>query len=266
MVDKAKDQTKEELEASTVAADEEDAELAKKIANLAIEPAVSPVMVPLTSADVKIWNDFMEYRKNRRNWDTWRQEEWGKHHPPHIHELFKDWPILETHRLRLRLIRQSDAENAFRVLSNTTTMKFYGSPPHKTIEQTQKDYIDLMIGRFKYRDAASFVVTFKDKDDYIGHVNASQFDREFKFVELAYIIDPEHWGKGIATEAVGRVVEFLVHDMKIHKIRAGLFSKNLGSKRVLEKLGFQQEGYCKDNAIIDGEYVDEYLMALIGDN
>jgi RimJ/RimL family protein N-acetyltransferase len=87
----------------------------------------------------------------------------------------------------------------------------------------------------------------------------------FKFVEIAYIIDPEHWGKGIATEAVGRVAEFLQKEVKIHKIRASLYSKNIASKRVLEKLGFIQEGYLRDNVIIDGEFVDEYLMALISE-
>lgn len=264
--DKAKEETKQETggQEATSTVNEEAVELTKNIVSLSIEPGDPPLMVPVTSDQVKIWNDFIEYRNNRKSWDTWREKEWKKHHPTYIHELFTNWPILESSRLRLRLVRQSDTENAFRILSNASIMKYYGTPAHKDIEQTRKNYIEMMIGRFGYRDAASFVVTYKDNDDYIGHVTASQFDRDFKFADLAYIIDPEHWGKGIATEAVGRVVEFLIQDLKIHKIRAGLYSENIGSKRVLEKLGFKQEGYCKDNAIIDGEYVDEYLMAFIG--
>ena len=123
-----------------------------------------------------------------------------------------------------------------------------------------------MIGRHSFRDAASFVITVKaadDDDKYIGHINAVQFDRAFKFAELAYIINPEYWGKGYGTEAVGRVVQFLVEEMKIHKIRAGFFAKNVASNRVLEKVGFKQEGYLRDNVLIDGEFEDEYLMALI---
>ena len=120
-----------------------------------------------------------------------------------------------------------------------------------------------MLSRFKHRDAVSFVVTLKDEDKYIGHITAMQFDRVFKFAELAYIIDKEYWGRGIATEAVTKVVDFLVNTMKIHKIRAGFFAKNIASKKVLQKAGFKQEGYLRDNAFLDGEFEDEYLMAFV---
>lgn len=246
--------------------DQDAAELLQKIANLSLEPDSSPVLVPFTAADIELWKEFAEYKKNRKEWDAWREDDWKKHHPPHISELFNDWPVLETPRLRLRPLRASDAEDAFRVLSNPTAMKYYGTLPHKNLEYTQKQFVDVMVSRFKFRDAVSFVVTLKDDDKYIGHVSAMQFDRVFKFVELAYIIDPEHWGKGIGTEAVQHIVEFLIHKMKIHKIRAAFFSKNLGSKRVLEKVGFKQEGYLRDNVLIDGEFEDEYLMALVASN
>jgi [ribosomal protein S5]-alanine N-acetyltransferase len=244
--------------------DQAEVELSQRIEKLLLHPDSSPVLVPFTAADIDIWKEFQEYKKNRKEWEVWRENDWKKNHPPHIHELFSnDWPILETSRLRLRLLRESDAEDAFRVLSNAKSMKYYGTPPHKDLEYTQKQYIDIMISRFKFRDAVPFVVTYKNDDKYIGHVNAIQFDRAFKFVELAYIIDSEHCGKGIATEVVGRVVEFLIDTMKIHKIRAGFFAKNIASKRVLEKVGFKQEGYLRENVIIDGEFEDEYIMARV---
>ena len=242
---------------------EEESELSQKLSNLTLQPDSPPVQVPVTTADVEIWKDFLEYRNNRKEWDAWRENDWKEHHPPHIHELFNNWPTLETSRLQLRPLRLSDADDAFRVLSNATAMKYYGTPPHKNLEFTQKQFIDIMLSRFKHRDAVLFVVTLKEEDKYIGHVTAMQFDRFFKFVDLAYIIDREYWGRGIATEAVTQVVNFLVNTMKIHKIRAGFFAKNIASKRVLQKAGFKQEGYLRDNAFLDGVFEDEYLMALL---
>jgi [ribosomal protein S5]-alanine N-acetyltransferase len=248
----------------TTKSDEDEVDLSQRIEKLRLQPHSPPVLVPFTAADVEVWKEFQEYRKNRKQWEEWRLSDWKENQPPHIHELFSnDWPILETSRLRLRLLRESDAEDAFRVLSNAQSMKYYGTPPHKDLEYTQKQYIDIMISRFKLRDAIPFVVTCKDDDKFIGHINAIQFDRKFNFVELAYIIDPENCGKGIGTEAVGRVVEFLIDTVKIHKIRAGFFAKNIASKRVLEKVGFVQEGYLRENVIIDGEFEDEYLMARV---
>lgn len=244
----------------------QDESLLAKIASLSLEPGSDPVLVPFTAKDVELWRDFEEYRGHRKGWDEWREEEWKKNHPLHIHELFSTgFPVLETPRLRLRLLRPSDAEDIFKVLSNPVAVKYYGQQPHKDIAHTQKQYIDLMIGRHRVRDSASFVITLKERDDdkYIGHVNALSFDRMFKFSEISYILNPEYWGKGYGTEAVGKVVAFLVEEMKIHKVRAGFFAKNVASKRVLEKVGFKQEGYLRDNVLIDGEFEDEYVMAFI---
>jgi len=249
--------------------DAEEAVLSERIANLSLESESGPVLVPFTSADVELWKDFCQFRRNRRTWDAYRQEEWKKHHPPHIHELFKNWPILETPRLRLRLLREEDAEAVFRVTSDEKSMKYYGTVPHKDLEYTKKNFVEIFVSRFKLRDAACFVVTLKNEnsttvpDEYIGHINIFGFDRPFNFAEIAYILDPAYWGKGIATEAVGRVVEFLMKDMKIHKIRAGCYAENVSSRRVLERCGFKQEGCLRDNVMIDGKYVDEYLWAII---
>jgi ribosomal-protein-alanine N-acetyltransferase len=243
--------------------EDEDAEILQKIADLSLDPDAEPVLVPFTAADVKIWKEFIAYKQKIKSWDTWREADWSKYHPEHIQGIFKTSPILETPRLRLRLLCDSDSEGVFRVLSNETTMKYYGTAPHKDIEYTRKQYVDLMISRYKYRDAISFVITFKDDDEYIGHVNANSFDRGFRFVEIAYVVDPIHQRKGIGTEAVGRVVRFLQEEVKIHKIRAGIYVKNLASKKLLEKLGFKEEGYLRDNESVDGKYMDEFAMALI---
>ena len=259
--------TTEETTETTVSSKPEG--LLSKISNLSIEPNAGPVLVPFTATDVELWRDFEEYKKNRKEWDTWREEDWKTHHPAHIQELFgKGWPTLETPRLRLRLLRADDAEDVFTVLSNPMAVKYYGHQPHKDLAHTRKQYVDIMIGRHKLRDAASFVLTLKEAGDdkYIGHINAVQFDRAFKFAEIAYIIKPDYWGRGYGTEAVERVVKFLMEDLKIHKVRAAFFASNVASKRVLEKVGFKQEGYLRDNVLIDGEFEDECVMAFIASN
>jgi [ribosomal protein S5]-alanine N-acetyltransferase len=246
--------------------DQDSGEILLKLANLSLDPTSPPVHVPFTAADLQLWKEFKEYKNNRQEWEVWRRDDWKKNHPPHISKLFDDFPVLETPRLRLRLLQQTDVEDVFRVCSDEATMKYYGARPHETINYTQKQYIDVTLSRFRLRDAIPLVITLKDDDKYIGHVSALQFDKVFKFVEICYILDREHWGKGIMSEAVKYVVDFIINKVKIHKIRAACFAKNIASKRVLEKVGFKQEGYLRDNVIIDGEYEDEYVMAFIASN
>jgi [ribosomal protein S5]-alanine N-acetyltransferase len=240
-------------------------DLERKFENVTIDPN-EPFTIEFSSSDVELWKQFFEYRKHRREWEKSRETNWNERHPQHIRELFLNWPVLETTRLRIRLVRPDDDQDAFNLLSNPIAMKYYGSAPHKDIEYTRKHYIEVMCMRFKYRDAVSFVITLGDEDKLIGQVSAIQFDPEFKFTEISYIIDPEHWGKGIATEVVERIVQFLFKDMKIHKIRASFYARNVASRRVLEKVGFVQEGHLRDNVLIDGEYEDEYSMAIISAN
>jgi [ribosomal protein S5]-alanine N-acetyltransferase len=225
-----------------------------------------PVLVPFCSEDLELWRQFVEFRKNRREWEAMRRQNRSQYHPPHIIDLFENWPDLKTSRLRLRPLKTSDDEDAFRLLSNPKTMKYYGSAPYKKIEHLRKQYIEVMTTRFRYRDGVTLVITMQDDDKPIGLINATLFDPAFKFTEISYILDPEHWGKGLATEAIRRAVKFFVEDMKIHKIRASFYGKNVASKRVLEKAGFIEEGYMRDNVQIEGEYEDEYLMALIAED
>ena len=243
---------------------DEDSKLLKTMQNLELDS--ESVSIKIDKDDVQLWKDFLEYRKNRKEWDAWRNKDWKEHHPPHTHTIFNDFPVLTTDRLQLRLLRENDVEDAFRVLSNPTAMKYFGTRAHKDLRYTKEQYIEIMLSRHKMRDAIPWTITLKGEDKYIGHISATQFDKLFKFVEIAYIVDPAYWGRGIATEAVARAVRFLVEELKIHKIRASLFVNNMASRRVLDKVGFVQEGYLLDNAFIEGEFEDEYVMAFIAED
>jgi len=237
-------------------------QLSARLQKLTIDPEKGYTTVQIYPEDLEEWREFLQFKKNRRKWVAWRVDEWKSKHPPYIQAIFENCPTLQTTRLTLRKLRRDDAQEAFRVLSQPINIQYYGwKTPHVGVEQTRQDFIDAQLERFKFRHSITFVITFTGVDKYIGHITAMFPDAGFKIVELSYLIGHEYWNKGIGTEAIGRVVEFLLDDMKIHKIRANYWEKNVASKRVLEKLGFEQEGYLKDHVIIDGAYQGEYCMA-----
>ena len=239
-------------------------DLEKEIAALSLtESTAFPLSVSVTAKDAQLWCEFLEFKKNKEQWNSEREIQWQTHQPPHIHQLFVNWPVLDTPRLQIRLLDENDVTNSFHILSNIVAVKYYGSRPHENPEYTREKHVNLLLSRFKYRDAVPLAVTLKPSGKFIGHVDVLSFDRDFHFADLAYILDPEYWGRGFGTEAVGRVLEFLIGEMKLHKIRAGVLKDNIGSRRVLQKVGFEQEGYLQDNLVVDGQYTDEYLMAFI---
>ncbi len=68
-------------------------------------------------------------------------------------------------------------------------------------------------------------------------------------VELGYYIEEGYWGKGLMTEAVKQVCEYVFMKSDIIRIYAEPFAYNTASCRVLEKSGFQYEGTLRNNAV-----------------
>lgn len=69
---------------------------------------------------------------------------------------------------------------------------------------------------------------------------------------------PSHWGKGYATEAVGRVVETAFRKFSAHRVQATCWVKNQGSARVLEKCGFRREGRLRGFMRVGDRIRDEF--------
>lgn len=82
-----------------------------------------------------------------------------------------------------------------------------------------------------------------------------------KSAELGYWIGADHWGRGIATEAVRQMVEHGFRHFDIVRIHADIFASNPASMRVLEKNGFQMEGVRRKAVWKNGLLMDAYTYA-----
>ena len=82
--------------------------------------------------------------------------------------------------------------------------------------------------------------------------------------EIGYWLAEPFRGKGIMTEVVGRYTQWLFdHRPHLVRIEAGVFAHNPASERVLEKAGFQREGYLRKLHLKNGVYLDGVMMACI---
>lgn len=81
--------------------------------------------------------------------------------------------------------------------------------------------------------------------------------------ELGYYIAEEYWGKGIMTEAVKQVCDYVFQKSDIIRIYGEPFAYNTASLRVLEKAGFQYEGTLRNNAVKNGKVLDMKMYAIL---
>jgi RimJ/RimL family protein N-acetyltransferase len=97
----------------------------------------------------------------------------------------------------------------------------------------------------------------------VGSASIKNIDLEGRKAELGYWIAPESQGNGYATEAADLCLTHAFDELGLHKVWARTVEDNETSKRVLEKLGFQQEGVLQEHWYGFGRYVDEYRFGLL---
>lgn len=81
--------------------------------------------------------------------------------------------------------------------------------------------------------------------------------------EIGYWLAKPYWGRGIMTAVVQRLCEFAFTEFGLVKITAHVFADNAASAKVLDKCGFQHEGYLRKHYLKDGKYLDAKLFALL---
>ena len=80
--------------------------------------------------------------------------------------------------------------------------------------------------------------------------------------EIGYTIVPSYQRKGIGSEVVESLIYFLFNEMFIQRIIAKTDPENIGSIKVLERLGFRKEAHLVKNVKIRGEWKDDLVYSI----
>ncbi len=111
-------------------------------------------------------------------------------------------------------------------------------------------------------DAAYTFVIF-EKGKLIGGINLNNVARgAAQYVSLGYWLDQDAQGNGYMTEAAGAVIHYAFGPLALHRINAATLPHNTRSRRMLEQLGFVEEGFAKAFIQIDGVRADHILYGL----
>jgi len=81
--------------------------------------------------------------------------------------------------------------------------------------------------------------------------------------EIGYWLGEAYWGRGIATEAVKAVTEYVMGHFQIYRVQARVFEWNRASYRVLEKAGYRLEGRLERHVTKDRKVTDENIFAVV---
>jgi ribosomal-protein-alanine N-acetyltransferase len=97
----------------------------------------------------------------------------------------------------------------------------------------------------------------------IGVANFTAFVRlAFNCCNLGYSLDAEQSGQGLMQEALTASIQHIWSEIQLHRIQANYQPTNVRSGRLLERLGFEIEGYARNYLLIDGAFRDHILTSL----
>lgn len=156
-----------------------------------------------------------------------------------------------TDRLVLRSAQADDLEAMHAVLSDPRATTWWSTPPHDSLDQTRA-WLDGMIANGP--DQPDFVVELDGR--VIGKAGF------WKLPEVGYILHPDHWGRGLASEAVGAAIDHVLGTSDLETLTADVDPDNAASIRLLERLGFVRTGFAERTWNVGGEWKNSFYYAL----
>ena len=175
--------------------------------------------------------------------------------------IFTRIPTLETSRLTMRKILPSDCADMYDYSHRPETSRYLLWSPHANLRYTKK-YISFLQGAYRNETFYDFALVDKESGKMIGTCGFTSFDLQNNSAEIGYVLHPDFWGKGLAKEAVMRLMTFGFAELRLHRLTAKIMTENSASKRVAEKCGMRHEATHVESMLIKGAYetIDEYAI------
>lgn len=167
----------------------------------------------------------------------------------------KGTQTIKTERLILRRYEISDAEMMYENWAcDARVTKFLTWEPHKSADASRA-LLEMWCEDYFKLDNYNWVIIFKGQA--IGSITVVRHNNRDEFAEIGYCLGYDYWGKGIMTEAVQAVIDFLFREVGFNRISIEHAAKNPGSGKVAQKCGMKLEGtkreYFKAQS---GEFLD----------
>ncbi len=158
--------------------------------------------------------------------------------------------ILETDRLTLREFMANDGEQLYALNVDPEVIRYTGDRSFSSIAQAEafiRDYPDYRLNGF-----GRWAIVLKRTNRFIGWCGLKL--NEESYVDLGFRLFQYEWRKGYGTEAAKATLDYGFNTLLMKEVIGRTSQKNLGSIKILEKLGFSFWKYAPCNGIENSAY------------
>ncbi len=176
--------------------------------------------------------------------------------------MFNEFPALETDRLILRELIDSDIDELFKIFSSEEVTKYYGMYAFKEIDEVKK-MIQYFIDGFKEERQIRWCIVLKSTGKAIGTCGFHCFNQRHYRAEIGYELAEKYWGHGYMNEALQRIIRYGFENLNFMRIEGLIYPENISSRKSLEKLGFKEEGLLRDYMFFRDQMTDLLMYSLL---
>jgi RimJ/RimL family protein N-acetyltransferase len=170
---------------------------------------------------------------------------------------------IETQRLVLRELNKDDFASIHSYASDYEVSQYLPWGPNS--EADTQSFLNKII-EYQYdspRYDYEISVVTKEDNKLIGICGIHISNPGNREGWIGYCYNKEYWGNGYASEAAKGIIEFGFTSLDLHRIFATCDPNNIGSAKVLEKIGMKREGHLRENKWQKGKWRDSFVYSIL---
>ena len=169
--------------------------------------------------------------------------------------------ILSNKRLLLREFTNLDWIDVHKYASQDIVCQYQPWGPNT--EEDSRDFVSQVMQDSLQEPRTRFAFAIVYNENMIGTGELNLRDITNREGEISYIINPDYWRQGIATEVAMLLIDFGFNILKLHRIFATCDPRNIGSSKLLEKIGMVREGRIREDLLIKDGWRDSLLYSIL---
>jgi len=172
-------------------------------------------------------------------------------------------PEVKGNLVDLRPLRRSDVASIQRHANNRRVSRYL---PLVCFPYTLKDaqnWVSVSLRLTRTGQGYHFGVVDKQSNKVVGCMGLKNINCHDRNAEVGYWLGEKLWGRGYMSEALGLITGFAFNELRLRRIYAIVHASNVGSIKVLERIGFKHEGTCRKASLMRGRWTDVYFYGLL---
>jgi len=177
-------------------------------------------------------------------------------------DIFRNLPLLETERLRIRKLSLRDANDLFEYASLPEVAEHVSWDYHRNISDSVR-FLRMITAQYEDGIPSPWGIVLKENSKLIGTIGFHIWSSVNFFAEVGYALSKDYWNRGIMTEALNTVLDYGFIRMSLNRIEATCMLDNAASEKVLMKCGMKYEGIMQKKIFAKEKFHDLKLFAIL---